>query len=575
MPIRSLLSLCCAALLAGGCPAPSPTPVPTAADAGSDAGEPPPEDGGVPWLSSAFVSPPLGACILASPALVSSQGEPLLLAASGDGALTGVRPANGTIAFQLPLPAQDGQRSDLAATPLVVGSRVVVAWQTYLGGTRMEHRAAVLDLEARALDPAFPQVTLTGSAPALDGGTVPFRADHAYSRSAIAHLPSSTGLGHAYVAMGNLRDLQPWHGWLFELDLDRWRAQGAAISAVLNTTPTNDCGPENGDGARDDRCGGGIWGPAGPKAHPTADGGWELLVPTGNGATDPSTGLFANAVLRTGVGLRFSPGCDEALCHGFDSDTASEACMASCAHAFFPRMLPGSPPLRGEDGACDGLSFFQCYRRLDLDLGADSPAHVELPGGPRAWVLPAKDGALYLFDGEHLGKLYDRAQATPLCGTPTDTCSADWAGTMVTEPAMTTLDGAPVALVPTFMPDRTHGAGVQAWRVAMTDGAPKLTHLWTTPAPGTPEAKAWFRWHPSRIALFTRQGEALAAVVDVPPSGTGAVLLLRVRDGALLARHLLQGNGQRYTVPLLHDGLLWLSSCGADGKGRLEALRLR
>lgn len=89
---------------------------------------------------------------------------------------------------------------------------------------------------------------------------------------------------------------------------------------------------------------------------------------------------------------------------------------------------------------------------------------------------------------------------------------------MVTEPAVTSLDGAPVILVSTFMPDRTHEAGVHALRVTLREGTPRLERLWSAPPAGSPEAGRWLRWHPSRLTLEVG-GEAYAALADVTLRG--------------------------------------------------------
>ena len=105
-------------------------------------------------------------------------------------------------------------------------------------------------------------------------------------------------LGLVYVSFGNVRDLQPWHGWLFEIDLDAWQATGGddadnPITGTLVTTATaSKCGEENSDGAREMRCGGGVWAARGPEviADPASPDGYALLVATGNGLTDPTRG---------------------------------------------------------------------------------------------------------------------------------------------------------------------------------------------------------------------------------------------------------------------------------------------
>src|SRR6185503_13146805 len=92
--------------------------------------------------------------------------------------------------------------------------------------------------------------------------------------------PSS--LGYVYVSFGSFQGLPPWHGWVFEIDLDAWKARGpeSAISAVLLTTPETKC--DGAGAAAGENCGGGVWAPTGPQVIPKADG-FDILVPTGNG----------------------------------------------------------------------------------------------------------------------------------------------------------------------------------------------------------------------------------------------------------------------------------------------------
>ncbi|HVT08832.1 MAG TPA: hypothetical protein VHO67_15345, partial [Polyangia bacterium] len=286
-----------------------------------------------PTLAPAFVTAARGACELSAPIAITSRNEAEVLVATADGTIAAVDPVTGAEVWHVSLPAPDGMSAHLAAPPVVVDTnRLVVAWQDVLSDwTRTNHHLAVVDLEARALDPQFPTVTLAASKPAAGGtGTVNFVPAHAYSRSALAYarLPGHA-VGLVYASYGNVRDLQPFHGWLFEVDLDAWRSQGAAaaVTASLVTTADANCGPENGDGAREMLCGGGVWSHRGPQvvANPQAPDGFELLVPTGNGLLDPTRGDFANAVLRTGHGLSFDPGCDPLMCGGFDVLAPSEA----------------------------------------------------------------------------------------------------------------------------------------------------------------------------------------------------------------------------------------------------------
>ena len=557
-------------------------------DTGGGGPAPTPDAGpGALTVTRAVRTPSLPGCSLAGPMAVRSRGESQILAVTDDGWVRAFDAASGAEAWSMRVPAPTGYDANITAPPATFDdSHVVIAYQ-YMSPTsteRTEHRVAVIDLEARALDASFAELRLEARVPASDGsGLVEMLAANAFSRSALvrASVPDRTR-GLVYVSYGNIRDIQPWHGWVLELDLDRWHDEGAsvAISAVLLTTPETSCGTPGDSGADDMICGGGVWTPAGPKLWPTADGsgGWELVVPTGNGQLDLGRRDYANTLMRTGRGLAFDPGCDATACAGFDVHDPSAACVESCENLFIPRLRAGDAPLRPASGNCDGLSLFDCYARIDWDLGASSPARIEVPGGPTVVALPAKDGGLYLFDAAHFGRLYDRAQIADLCGTPTDTCTAEWAGMMITEPAVTEVDGVPVVLVATHMFDVSHPSGVVALRVVMRDGAPRLEPFWTAPERGTDEALLRFRRQPSRIALVPIDGVEHAVVIDVGlRDDPGVLYLVRVRDGAVVSRTPLDGNGQRYAMPLVDGARVWVSSCEApgEGAGHLEAFDIR
>ncbi len=345
-----------------------------------DGSAPPPDGGaGAARLTPLFVTPPLPACEMSGPLAITSQGAPEILLVTADGVFTAVDPLTGAAVWRVALAAGDGLLANLAAPPAVVGHRLVFAWQEVMPDwTRVAHHVGVLDLDARALDPQFPALTLAASLPAHDGaGPIVFRPDHAFSRAAVVHadVPDRT-LGLAYVSFGNVRDLQPWHGWLFEIDLDVWQADGGpgAVTGTLVTTgATSDCGNDDDDGAREMVCGGGVWAARGPEVipDPASPDGFALLVATGNGLLDPTRGSYANAVLRVGRGLAFAPGCDATLCDGFDPSAPTDACAASCDHLFIPRLPAGQEVPRGANDACVGLTLFQCYAALDWDLGAE------------------------------------------------------------------------------------------------------------------------------------------------------------------------------------------------------------
>ena len=287
---------------------------------------------------------------------------------------------------------------------------------------------------------------------------------------------------------------------------------------------------------------------------------------------------YANSLMRVGPGLQFDPACDARLCEGFDPRAPAEACLASCRNLFVPRPLPGDPPLRPASGLCDGLTFMECYARIDYDFGAGVPVRIPLADGRAVFAQPAKDGSVYLLDAAHMGTLYDREQVVAICGTPEDDCTAhQWRGMIVTQPAVTQVDGVPVILVPTFLFDSTQPAGLVALRVVTEGGTPRLDPFWQAPDFATREAVERFRTYPSRVVLAPAGNgrDEIAWVVDVvdeveiwsgPLQGwregrhRGTLLGVRVRDGRIVARIPLAGRGRKFVLPLLHDGRLYVPS---------------
>jgi len=549
--------------------------VATPMEAGSDerAAEVAVGDGGlvVAVLRPKFVTSARAACNFSSPMAITSQGQSQVLIATADGVFTAIDPATGADAWHVSLTAPTGFMPHLASTPVLVETnRLVFVWQDVLSDwTRLDQNVGVLDLDHRALDPQFAQLTLAASKPAASGaGAVNFVPSHTYSRSALAHarVPGHA-LGLVYASFGNVRDLQPFHGWVFEIDLDAWQAKGlaAAVTSSLVTSADVDCGANNGDGAREMKCGGGVWSHLGPQVvyDAQAPDGFQLLVPTGNGLLDLSRGDYANSLLRTGHGLAFDPACNAMMCDSFDPLSPSEACMTSCENLFMPRLLPNQSVPGGPGGACVGRTLLGCYAEVDWDLGANAPAVVNLPNGPTVAIQPGKDGSLYLIDLQHLGTLYDRLPITSTCGEGGSSCAADWAGTIVTRPEIVTLDGAVLALVPTFMPDGVHPAGLQAIEVS-AEGAsrPHLVPRWQAPRFGNPESVKAFRNHPGGVTVFKVGAEPFAAIVDTAsPGKVGTLYVIRVRDGEIVQRVTLGGAGERYAAPLALDGVLYVSSC--------------
>lgn len=541
--------------------------------AGCGDDSPPPPLG----LERAFVTADVTGCTYASPVIAAPAGiDPIVVIATTDG-IVAAYGEDGAARWQLRIPADPGYRAWIGATPVVIDDTwIVVAWQdTVAGGEdRIAHHVAVLDAATGAFDPAFPTVTLAASKPGHDGGTVDFLASNNFSRSTLVHARrAGDTLGVVYVSFGNLRDIQPWHGWVFELDLDAWRATGAgaAITASLLTTPEADCGPPGTSGSDQMLCGGGIWSPSGPTLIPRGDD-YDLWIATGNGLLEPDRDQFANSVLRTGRGLAFQTGCTPAAClGGLDPDLPTEGCIDSCTNLFIPRLGPGDPPLAPPNGRCDGLSFLECYAELDLDLGASTPAIATTPAGRAVGIEPAKDGAVYLFDAEVMGEMLQRVPLREFCGSNGGTCTANWAGTMVTHPVIASIAGAPVAIIPTFYFDHTNPAGVVAFDVVDDADGPRLHERWSAPARDDPEAIDRFREHTGRAALVDA-GDLGPQVVLADPgeSGDGRLYLIDAATGAIRDRGALDGAGRKYIEPAVAGTRVFVTSCaGGPDTGNL------
>ncbi len=529
---------------------------------------------------------PHDVCQLASPLAYEGAAGTEILNAVGE-EVVGVDPATGARIWSVTLPAPDGELAFAVATPLLVSDKLVVAYHTTdddapvrdAATARHRQRVAVIDLVARDVDSSFPPVDLEGSAPNADGdGTVFFDPGQALSRGRIVGglLPGDV-LGKAYVTVGNARDIQPWHGFAFELDLDAWLAGGAdaATTGFFVTTPETDCGTPGTSGSRARVCGGGLWSPSGPLLLPTDDG-YELVLAAGNGQLDLARDDFANTMMRVGPGLDFDPACDAVACADFDPDAPATACVESCANLHVPRMPPGEDfaSLVSKD-RCLGLGLFECWEKLDY-VGGSTPALVRV-GGFDVLLYPTKDGSVYLVDANHLGTQYERRQLVPVCGTATSSCTLDWAGMIVTQPTVTEVDGAPLAIVPTFMPDGEQEAGIFALRVVVKDGAPALEEAWRWPAAGTDAARTRFRGHPSRAALVTvAGGREIAVVIEARTSGgPGNLVAIDVATGALVVDTPIAGRGQRFVLPLVLGDRVYFPSCESNaGPSILEGHRI-
>ncbi len=524
--------------------------------------------------------------IIASPALDLSQGKPRVLVSASNGIIVALDSETGALEWQINAPVPEGQQAQLISTPAIIGDKLVILYQCLEKGVRTSHRLAVIDLTQKQLDEAFPVLVLSAEKPTTDGiGKVKFNPPTAFSHSALkhAHKPGSKW-GYLYAAFGNSGDEQPYHGWLFEIDMDAWHVSAnklgnadakPAISSVLLTTPEAEC-PVSKDlyGNQEMICGGGIWTPPGPQIYPAGDA-FELFVPTGNGQIDLERHDYANTVMRLKPGLKFEPDCDANLCANFNPVNPDEACMASCKNLFIPRLMEGDAPLRPATGECDNKSYWECLAWMDYDLGGSAPVKIDLDDGHAVLVQPGKDGSVYLIDANHLGTQYDRLQIVDVCGTKTDQCGSGWMGMISTQPVLTSIDEVPVVVIPTFVPDKTHPAGLVALKIVLEKGLPQFKRFWQFPDPSSPEAIQTFRYHASlpTIAKLGKNADATIWIVDIGNHGT--VYGVRIKDGALVAKQGLQGAGRQDSAPLIHGNHLYVNSIMPDtNKAMIEAYRI-
>ncbi len=524
-------------------------------------------------------------CIFGSPQLYGAPGSERIIVVSNDGTVGAISPDDGTVAWQIQIPVETGESIYALATPAIVGDTLFEAFSTISSATgqRDSARVVAIDLAHHAVDESFPEIMLAASQlGAGDAGIVNFLPSNAIDRSPVVFVqPDAAKRGLLYVSFANLRDIQPWHGWMFEIDLDQWHDQGAAqaVTGTLLTTPENNCPVAGQGGSREQLCGGGIWAPAGIDATVT-DAGLEILVVSGNGQLDLNRHDYANTMMRVRPGLTFDPACDASSCmsDGGEGGPPDVSCMQSCDDLFVPH-VPDGGPVAPRDPECVGLDFWDCYAAQDWDLGADGPTRITLKNGLEIVLLPAKDGGIYLVDAHHLGTLYDRMQLAEACGSNVgDPCTADWAGMMVTkaEVIWDGTDPSPIVVVPTFEFDHTHPAGVVGLRiVTSTDGTPHFERAWQAPLPTDSAAQAAFRRQPTLARIEDNATEgAIVWIVDITSSlagGHGLLFQIRASDGAILSETPLAGNGQRYARPLFFDHRVYAVSCGSDnGPGQLE-----
>ncbi|ASF44717.1 hypothetical protein CEK71_00800 [Methylovulum psychrotolerans] len=524
--------------------------------------------------SSAFA-----ASIIASPLLDTAHGKPRLIVPASDGVVAILDAETGTLLWRLQMPADPGEQIQLISTPVMIGDKLVVSYQCLRQGVRTRHQLVVVDLKRQRIDDSFPSLTFTAEQPSSDGkGMVKFNPPTVFSHAELKHIDRvDSQYGLVYAAFGNAGDVQPYHGWVFEIDMDAWRRQGVAgaVKNVLLTTPEADCPVKMEYGTQEMICGGGVWVPTGPLVVDN-QGDVDLFIPTGNGQVDLVRHDYANALLRVKPGLQFDAACDAQLCEAFNPKQPSTACLESCKNLFIPRLAAHNAPLKPPYHECDDKDFWECLAWMDYDLGGNTPIKVSLPNGQTVLVQAGKDGAAYLIDAEQLGKQYDRLQIAPVCGSATDLCKLSWAGMIVTQPVQTAVGGDPVVVIPAFNADQTHSSGVVALKVVLVDGQPKLKPFWTFPKAGQAEALQMFRSHPSFPALTTHlgtNGEAIIWIVDIGTHGT--LYGIRAQDGAVVVKQTLQGTGRQLSMPLIVGDMIYLSSKMPDtGKAMIEAYRI-
>ena len=522
------------------------------------------------WTSSKFTN-----CAYASAQVWNDN-----IIAMGGGRVVNLDPDTGDEIWRFEIPVPDGQFATIIATPAIVADLLVGEYHTTEdgGSKREEHFVYVLDLNTGELAADFEPWRVNGT---FDGNglTIPFTAANALGRAHILHgmLPDSV-LGRVYVTYGNARDIQPWHGFAFELDLDVWKQSGpdAAVMGSLITTPELDCGTPGESGSRDRFCGGGLWSPSGSLLIDRGDT-YDIIMATGNGQLDLNRNDFANTIFKVGPGLDLQHGCDENLCAEFDPDDPALDCIQSCQNVFVPRDNIGDPFPYPESGVCEGMTMFECWARLDY-IGGSTPVHFELGSGTEVLAYPTKDGSVYLVDAEHMGTMYDREQLVPICGTADDACDRDWAGMIVTQPAVPTITDRPTIIVPTFMQDRTHVGGIVALAIDESSGTPTFERLWSIPDVDSPEARERFRRHPSRIGLQRVSDDLeIGWIVESVHSGKAQMLAFDVATGNVLVDVTTASSGMRYTKPLFHDGKLFINHCPdglAFSDGHIEAWRV-
>jgi hypothetical protein len=148
-------------------------------------------------------------------------------------------------------------------------------------------------------------------------------------------------------------------------------------------------------------------------------------------------------------------------------------------------------------------------------------------------------------------------------------------GMIVTQPVVATINKEPVVVIPTFIPDKSHPAGLVALKVVLENGLPKFKRFWQFPDPSDVQALQTFRSHPSLpiISTLGKNGDSIVWIVDI--GATGTLYGVRIKDGALIAKQSLLGTGRQLSAPLIYGNTLYLASMmPGTNKATIEAYRI-
>ena len=507
----------------------------------------------------------------ASPQLIQLPKQaPFLLLVASKGTVAAIDVPAGRRVWQSELRQSSDEEIFALAAPAQFDDNVMIVYQSTSQKTgATEHRSVVLSLRDGKINRQFPTLVFNADLPATGGGKVKFDAEWQRARG-LSIVPSAEGLGRAYVTFGGNNDQYAWHGWLFEVDLDRWRLMSAenAISAVFVATPEAECD----DGTNGKICGGGMWAYAGPLIYQGA-GGAEIFVQTGNGRLDLSRNDFSQSLLRVRPGLKFAPECNAQICAASNPRDPAPACLATCKNLFVPRLLPRDEPLDPPGGDCGDKTYLQCLELMDWDFGSSSPARVQIGGHPY-FVTTGKSGDVFLIDGEVLGVMYDHKRAAAMCGTATIPCPSTSDGLAITQTAATTMEGKPLVVVATYNIDGVNPAGAVAYWVVGAPREPRLEEAWRVPSPASPEARTWFRAPPTRPIIAGVAEEQVVWIID--NDAAGHILAIRARDGKILADARSAGWPMRNSLPVIFNNVLYLPSAvqGREDITWIEAFQI-